>query len=683
MLSVTTDHLRNIVLLSHSGAGKTILSEAMLHVAGVTSRRGTIEDGTTTSDFEPEEARRQTSVQTSILPCSWRGHKVNVIDTPGYADFRGEVASGVRVADGGVIVVSAPAGVEVGTRQMWQLADEHHLPRIVFVSKMDRENADFQRIVASLTEAFGRRCVPVHMPIGAEAGFSGVVNLLDPDAEVPEALQSDAEAGRERLTEAVAETDDDLATKYLEGEPLTEQEMARGLRRGMSEGTIVPVLVGAPAAGIGAKELLDAAVDYLPSPSDVAPATAADVSSKEEIPLEANGSGPLAVLVFKTSADPFVGKLSYLRVYSGALKSDSQVWNASKKEPERIGQVYTVTGKSQEPVPQLVAGDIGAVSKLSSVLTGDTLCGREQPVRVPGIKFPRPVYNMAASPKTKADVEKMTSSLARIAEEDPSLVISRDPDTLEILISGLGDTHVDVAVEKMKRKFGVDIRLELPKVPYMETIASSTKVEYRHKKQTGGHGQFGHVWLELGPLPRGSGFEFAEKIVGGAVPREYIPAVEKGVRAALRGGAVAGFPVVDLRATLVDGSFHSVDSSGMSFEIAGGHAFTKGFQQASPVLLEPIMRVEISVPDSFAGDIIGDLNGRRGRIQGMIPQGDGTTIIEAEVPQAETLRYATELRSQTQGLGTFVTKFDHYEQVPEHLVPRVVESEKERERAGA
>ncbi len=679
MPDFTTDRLRNIVLLSHSGAGKTILCEAMLHAAGVNSRMGSIEDGTTTSDFEPEETRRQTSIQTSIAACPWRDSKINLIDTPGYADYRGEVVSGLRIADGAVIVVAGPSGVEVGTRQMWKFADEANLPRVVFVSKLDRENADFQRVMDSLWESFGRQCVAVHIPIGAESAFSGIVNLLDPNSEEPADLQDEVEAARERLTEAIAETDDDLTMKYLEGESLTEEEMRDGLKAGIASGDIVPVFVGNSTSEIGVKELMDALLDYMPSPADAGPARAD--GSNEENALPCDSDGPLAALVFKTAADPFVGKLSYFRVYSGAFKSDSQLWNANLDEAERVGQVFVVRGKSQDATPELAAGDIGAVSKLSSVLTGHTLTSRDQPVIMPGLHFPPAVCRMAVFPKSKADVDKMTSSLSRIVEEDPSLVVSREPNTLEVLLGGLGDTHVEVAVDKMKRKFGVDIQLEIPKVPYKETIAAHTKVEYRHKKQSGGHGQFGHVWLELEPLSRGEGFAFDSKIVGGVVPREYIPSVEKGVQKSLSGGVVAGFPVVDLKVTLVDGSYHSVDSSGMSFEIAGAYAFSKGVREANPVLLEPIMSARITVPDSFAGDIIGDLNSKRGRIQGMAPQGDGATLIEAEVPQAEMLRYATDLRSQTQGLGSFSMEFDHYEEVPQHLIERLVEKMREREEA--
>ena len=681
MPDFTTDSIRNIVLLSHSGAGKTMLSEAMLHVAGVNNRLGSIEDGTTTSDFEPEEARRGTSIQTAIAACPWKGGKINIIDTPGYADYRGEVVSGVRIADSAVIVVAGQAGVEVGTRQMWQFADNADLPRLVFVSKLDRDNADFGRAMESLTQAFGRKCVAVQVPIGSENTFSGSINLLDQHAEVPADLEDAVEEARELLTEAVAETDDDLTMKYLEGEPLTPEEMREGLKAGIASGDIVPVFAGNSVSELGTAELMDALIDLLPSPSDTGAVDAAVPGSDEMAELACDSSGPLAALVFKTAADPFVGKLSYFRVYSGTFASDSQIWNANEGEGERIGQVFVLTGKTQSATGELAAGDIGAVSKLSTVLTGHTLTTRETPFTLPGLAFPAPVFHMAAFPKSKADVDKMTSSLSRIVEEDPSLVVSREPDTLEVLLGGLGDTHVDVAVDKMKRKFGVEILLEVPRVAYKETIASPARVEYRHKKQSGGHGQFGHVWLHLEPMSRGEGFSFASKIVGGVVPREYIPSVEKGVQRSLSGGVVAGFPVVDLKVTLVDGSYHSVDSSGMSFEIAGAYAFSKGVREATPVLLEPIMRASVTVPDMFAGDIIGDLNSKRGRILGMTPNGDGETLIEVEVPQAEMLRYATDLRSQTQGVGSFTMEFDHYEQVPQHLVGRLVEQLQEREAA--
>lgn len=683
MAKFTTERIRNIVLLSHSGAGKTILAEAMLHTSGATTRLGRVEDGTTASDFEPEEHKRATSVNTAVLNTQWRDHKINILDTPGYADYRGEVVSGVRVADTAVIVVAAQAGIEVGTGQMWNMAAERDLPRIVFISKIDRENSDFYSVVESLQERFGRHLVPVQIPVGAEADFSGVVDLLDPGADVPAEVADTVEDARERLIEAVAEIDDDLADKYLEGEEITHDEMVEGIKQGLMTGELIPILAGSPVNELGVSEFMDFVVEYLPSPAEVGAAAAHAPGSDDETELECDSSGPVAALVFKTAADPFVGKLSYFRVYSGTFAGDSQMYNANRGETERIAQVFEIQGKEQFAVPELAAGDIGAVTKLNTVLTGDTLCSSEQPVILEGLRFPSAVYLRAVYPKSKADVDKMTSSLSRIVEEDPSVVISREPDTNEMLIAGLGDTHLGVTIEKMQRKFGAEMILEIPRVPYKETINGRARVEYRHKKQTGGHGQFGHVWIEVEPMPRGTGFEFSETIVGGVVPREYIPSVEKGVRNALSGGVVAGYPVVDMKATLVDGSFHPVDSSGVSFEIAGGQAATKGIQQATPIILEPIMKVEITVPDNFTGDIIGDLNSRRGRIQGMIP-GDGTTTLQVEAPQAEMLTYATELRSQTQGQGDFTMEFDHFEEVPTHMVDRVVQiTQEHKEKAEA
>lgn len=670
MAKFDTQDLRNVVLLSHGGAGKTMLAEAMLFASGAITRLGKTDDGNTTSDYEPEEQKRTTSVQTAVLPCPWKDRKINVVDTPGYADYRGEVNSAIRVAESAIIVVDATSGVEVGTLQMWQMADELELPRAVFVNKMDRENVNYETTLDALVEVFGRKCLAVQVPDGAEASFKGVVNLLGDGSGVPDELSGVYEELREKLLETIAEADDDLMMKYLEGEELTDAEISQGLKQGIASGDIVPVMFGAAGSGIGAEEVMDLVVDALPSPADGKPVEASDGDG--EVSLTADAGGPLAAQVFKTSADPFVGKLSYLRVISGEFKSDQQVWNATRNEAERVGQVYVLTGKEQEAVPSLAPGDIGAVAKLSSVLTGDTLTERSKPLTLPAYTFPTPVYQMAAYPKSKADVDKITTALARITEEDPSLSVQRQTDTGELLLGGLGDVHVEVAVERMQRKFGVELELRTPRVPYMETITRQTQVEYRHKKQSGGHGQFGHVYLELEPLERGGGFEFAERIVGGAVPREYIPSVEKGCRQALVGGAVSGFPVVDLRATLYDGSFHSVDSSGVSFEIAGSHALSDGIKLAGPIILEPVMRVDVRVPDSDAGEVMGDLNGKRARILGMTPQGDGTTVVEAEAPQAEMLRYATDLRSQTQGRGSFTISFDHYDPVPGHITERIV-----------
>jgi elongation factor G len=495
----------------------------------------------------------------------------------------------------------------------------------------------------------------------------------------PQQLDASAEPFRGRLVEAIAETDDELTTKYLEGEELTEKELRTGLQAGVISGNIVPIMVGTALHNKNTSELLDAICSYLPSPRDRGEFRAQDANSREEIAIEPDESGPLSALVFKTTADPYVGRLSYFRVYSGVLHSDSMVWNANKRRPERIGQLYMMRGKAQEMVSQIAAGGIGAVAKLSETGSGDTLCLQSKPIILAPISSPIPSLSVAVHPKTKADFDKLSSALSRLAEEDPSLLVRREPDTSEAILCGLGEAHLEVALERMKRKFGVDAHLELPQIPYKETITVATKAEYKHKKQTGGHGQYGHVFLELEPLPRGSGCQFAERVVGGSVPKNYIPAVEKGVNEALQEGGVAGYPIVDIKATLYDGSYHPVDSSDISFKIAAAHALRKGVSQGQPVLLEPIVNVSITAPEGFTGDIIGNLNGKRARIIGISPQ-NGLNLIEAQAPLAEMLRYAIELRSITQGRGGFTTEFSHYEEVPPHVALKVIEDVKRREK---
>ena len=679
MTKTETGNLRNIVLLSHSGAGKTSLSEAMLYETGAINRLGKTDDGTTTSDYEPEEQKRATSIQTSILPCTWNNHKINLIDTPGYADYRGEVISSIKVAESALIIIDASSGVEVGTRQMWKMVEDQSLPKMIFVNKMDRENVTFQAAMDNIVNEFGRSCVALQIPVGSESSFSNTISLLEDTPSIPDNLQELYKEEKNKLVESIAETNDELTMKYLEGEELTSNEMTQGLKEGVGSGSIVPVIFGSATSEIGAKELMTFITETMPSPSEGSPITATDPSNNEDVNLQTDPSGPLAVQVFKTSADPFVGKLSYIKVISGTFKSDQQLWNATRKESERVGQIYVMLAKEQQAVEELAPGDIGAVAKMASVLTGDTLTEKTKPLILPSFSFPEPVFQMATYPKTKADVDKITTAISRITEEDSSLKADRHPDTGELLLGGLGDVHIEVAVEKMQRKFGVELELRTPKVPYKETITTQAKVEYRHKKQSGGHGQFGHVVLDVEPLSSGSGFEFAETVVGGSVPREYIPSVEKGCKQALVGGSLAGYPVVDLKATLFDGSFHPVDSSGVSFEIAGSHALSDGIKKAGPIILEPIMHLEVLIPDTDAGDVMGDLNGKRAKILGMVPQGDGTTIVEAEAPQIEVLRYATDLRSQTQGRGSFQVRFDHYEPVPMHLMEKVVQQKQQDE----
>ncbi len=674
----TTEQMRNVVLLSHSGAGKTSLSEAMLYSSGAITRLGKVDQGNTTSDYDPDEVKRNISIYLSLVPCEWQGLKVNLFDTPGYADFVGEVMAAVRVADGAVIVVCAASGVEVGTELVWDYAEERKIPRLIFVNKIGRENADFFKALAELQANFGKRCLPVSLPIGAQQNFTGVVDLVtmkaysqNQEGEIPDSLRSQAEEFREKLVEAVAETDDNLIAKYLEGEALTEEEIRQGLRVATLSGQVVPVLVGSALENLGTAILLDSINHYLPSPQDRDHISATNTQLKQEETISPDPTAPLAALVFKTSADPYVGKLTYFRVYAGTLFSDSMVWNAAKNCQERIGQLFVLRGTAQEPGPHLVAGDGGAVAKLAETSTGDTLCGRDHPLALPAIEFPPPSMSMAVHPKTKADLDKLGSSLSRLAEEDPSLQVRREADTMETILSGMGETHLDVVADKMLRKFGVNVRIETPKVPYKETITNSARAEYKHKKQTGGHGQYAHVFLELEPLSRGTGCEFSNRIVGGAVPKNYIPAVEKGVLEALHEGVLAKYPVVDIKATLYDGTYHTGDSSDMAFKIAGAHALRKGLSEGQPVLLEPIMSMRITVPESFTGDIMGDLNSKRGKVMGMTPQG-GWNVIEAQAPLPEVQRYAIDLRSMTQGRGNFQMEFSHYEEVPAHVAQRVI-----------
>lgn len=672
------EEIRNLCLLSHAGAGKTSLSEAALFAAKAIPRLGRVDEGSTTSDYDPIEVKRRISINLTILPYEWKGTKINLIDTPGYSDFAGEVKAAIRVSEGALIVVCAASGVEVGTEQVWEYSEEADLPRLIFVNKMDRENADFYRTLEQLQSYFGHRCLPLQLPIGAQDKFEGIVDLLarksylgSPEKEdnIPSPLEDKVNSFRQKLVEGIAETDDTLIEKYLGGEELTQEELSNGLRQAVAAGKIVPVLVGSALKSIGIVSLLDLIPRYIPSPGEREIALAG--SSAEGEKLKPSEDGPLAALVFKTSADPYVGKLTYFRVYSGVMESNSQVWNASRGEVERIGQLFTVRGKNQEPVPKVGAGDIGAVAKLNVTGTGDTLSSRDKPILLPPTQFPKPIFSEAVHPRTKADVDKLGAALSRLSEEDPTLQVHREADTAETILSGLGETHVEVAAEKMWRKFGVEVDLKTPEVPYKETITVAVKAEYKHKKQTGGHGQYGHVFLSLEPLPRGSGNEFVDKIVGGTIPKNYIPAVEKGVNEASQEGVLAGYPVVDIRTTVYDGSFHPVDSSDICFKIAGAGALKKGLAQGQPIILEPIMNIKVKVPKDFTGDIIGDLNTKRARVQGMYPE-DGMNVIEAQVPQAEIMRYPIDLKSITQGRATFTIDFSHYEEVPAHIAEKII-----------
>ena len=666
--------LRNVGLLGHSGSGKTSLGEAALFATKATTRMGSIGDGNTVSDFEPEEVKRGGSIQTTLLSIIGADSKINFLDTPGYDDFLGEVVSALRVVEGAVIVVAAPTGVDVGTERGWNMCESAGIPRMIVVNKMDRENANFSRNVADIQASFGRQCIPFQVPLGDAQDFKGVVSIVDPPTDIPAEVAEEVAAARERLIEAAAESDDELANRYLSGEELSPEEIISGVRTAVLTGELVPILAtSSTPEAIGVTEFLETVRSFLPSPVD---GKATDVfKGSEATEYKTDPASPLAAFVFKTTADPFVGKLSVFRVYQGVIKSNSEVWNSNQEQSERIGQLYLPKGKNQENVTEITAGDIGAIGKLNSTLTGDTLCVRDNSVTFPKIKQPVGYFRMAVTPASKDDLDKMSMALSRIVEEDPTLHFSRDASTSESLITGLGDAQIEVALERIKRKFGADLRVKMPRVPYRETITRIANSEYRHKKQSGGHGQFGHVLLRLEPQERDQGFEFSTEVTGGRVPKEYIPSVEKGVTKALDEGSLAGFPLVDLKAVLYDGSYHDVDSSGMSFEIASIQALKQGLGDAGPVLLEPVVKLSVTVPDAYTGEVISDLNGKRGRILGMNPD-NGVTLIEAEVPLAEVQRYAQDLRSVSQGRGSYSLEFDHYDQVPANLEPKVIEDAK-------
>lgn len=666
--------LRNVALLGHSGSGKTSLGEAALFTTKATTRMGTISDGNTVSDFEPEEVKRGSSIQTTLLSIVDADAKINFLDTPGYDDFLGEVVSALRVVEGAVLVLAAPSGVDVGTERSWNMCEAAGIPRMFVVNKMDRENANFARNVSDIQASFGRQCIPFQVPLGDAQEFKGVVSIINPPADIPAEIADEVAAARDRLIEAAAESDDDLADRYLSGEQLSVDEVISGVRTAVLAGELVPILAASSAPeAIGVEEFLETTSSFLPSPVDGKKARL--LKGTEAAEYEVDPAAPLAALVFKTTADPFVGKLSVFRVYQGSVKSNSETWNSTKEQSERIGQLYLPKGKNQENVNEITAGDIGAIGKLSSTVTGDTLCSRENSVSFPRITQPVGYFRMAVTPASKDDLDKMSMALNRIVEEDPTLQFSRDANTSESLITGLGDAQIDVALEKIKRKFGADLRVKMPKVAYRETITKITNSEYRHKKQSGGHGQFGHVLIRLEPQERDQGFEFKTEVTGGRIPKEYIPSVEKGVTKGLDEGSLAGFPLVDLKAVLYDGSYHDVDSSGMSFEIASVQALKQGVGDANPVLLEPVVKLSITVPDAYTGEVISDLNGKRGRILGMNPD-NGATLIEAEVPLAEVQRYAQDLRSVSQGRGSYSMEFDHYDQVPTNLEPKVIEDVK-------
>lgn len=657
--------LRNLALVGHSGVGKTSLAEALLFTSGVTDRLGRVDEGHSFLDHEPEEIRRQISIAMGIAPLEWRERKLTLLDTPGFFDFVGEVTAALRVVESALLVIDASSGVQVGTELTHRQATQAGVAIGAVVNKLDREHASFQKAVESLYATFGRGVVPFHLPIGKEADFRGVVDVVQEKAylfdgrdlkesPIPADLVTEVAALRERLTELAAEADDDLTIAFLEEGALSQEDLLRGLQLGIKKGQILPVFATAATKNAGAASLLNAICDYLPAP---APA-------EEGAPFEA--------LVFKTMADPFVGRMSVMRVYQGTARPDSTVFNASSGKSERLAALFIPKGKGQEPVTEAGPGDIIAVTKLAATSTNDTLCTEANPVELASIDFPAPVYSVAVFPKSKGDEEKIGSGLLRLTEEDQTFTVRRDPVTAETIASGLGETHVDVMIERLKRKFGVEATLQAPKISYRETILGKATAEYKHKKQSGGRGQYGHCKIEIEPNPNGE-YEFVDRIFAGAIPINFRPAVDKGVQETMADGVLAGYPVHGIRCTLLDGSYHDVDSSEMAFKIAARNAFRQAFMAAKPILLEPVMMVEVRVPEAYMGEILGDMNKRRGRIMGMVAA-DGEQVIQALVPQPEMHRYAIDLRSMTQGRGRFSMTFDHYDEVPTAVAKPIIDA---------
>ncbi|MGW8312801.1 MAG: elongation factor G [Desulfuromonadales bacterium] len=692
MAKFETKKLRNLGIVGQGDAGKTSLVEAILFNTGMTDRLGKVDDSSSNMDFEPEEIKRKITITSKLHHCEWNGHELHIVDTPGYTNFLHDTRGCMRIFGGVVMLISAVDGVKAQTQTLWKWADEFEVPRIAFINKLDRERADYLKAIDDMESSLGCRPVAVNMPIGKEETFKGVIDLVTMKArtfkfddkgsydetDIPEEYLAEAQRLRLMLMEACAEADDVLMEKYLETEDLSNEEILLGLREGTLTGVFTPVFCGSASANIGIRQLLDYIVISMPSPIDKGIQYGTNPKNGEPAERRPDPKEPFSAMVFKTVSDPFTGRLSLFRVYSGTVKSDSTVFNPNKDCSERLGQILLPEGKKQKAVSEAVAGDIVAVAKLKETTTGDTLCDAANPIIYECPVSMKPVISFALEPKTKGDEEKIFSGLTRLTEEDPALQIQRDLETKEMIISGMGQVHVEVAIEKLKRKFGADVILKEPKVPYRETLKKSVEQAYRHKKQSGGKGQFADVSIKLKPLERGAGYEFVDKIVGGVIPRQFIPAVDKGIQESLRKGVLAGFPVQDFQVTLFDGSHHSVDSSEMAFKIAGSMAFKKALEAANPVLLEPVMNMEITVPDECVGDVIGDMNSRRGKVLGMDPQA-GSQVVKAQVPMAEVLKYAPELRSMTSDRGLFTMEFSHYEEVPSHLMAKLLEGFKNEE----
>jgi elongation factor G len=686
MKQYKTEDIRNVVVVSHAGSGKTTLCEAMLYESGAVDRLARVTDGTSNFDFEPEEVKRGITISTSLHSIEWKKKKINILDTPGDPNFSAEVNSALRAADIAVLVIDAVDSLKPLTGKVWQLIESEGMPRILAITKMDRERSNYEKVLNDVKETLKVKPLVLQIPIGKDSGFKGVVDILSmkafifeadgkavTKAEIPEDLKEEASSRRDVLIEDLAEVDDALMERYLEGGELKPDDLANALKQGIANKVFMPALLSSGLTIKGIQPILDIIVDACPSPAEMPDIQGKGAKTGQDESRKASVDAPFSAYVFKTLADPYAGRLTLFRIFSGQIAPDSNFYNAVRHTKERFGQLLSIQGKSQKQLESAGAGDIAAVAKLKETLTGDTLSDEKAPIIIPPVVLPQSVISFAIEPKAKGDEEKINQSLAKLAEEDPTLSVSRNATTNEFLISGMGQVHIEVTADKLKRKFGVDVNLKTPKVPYKETIKGKARVEGKLKKQTGGRGQFAVAWLELEPLPRGSGFQFVDKIVGGVIPRQYIPAVEKGVSESMVGGALAGFPVIDVKVTVFDGKYHDVDSSEQAFKIAASKGFKKGVLEAKPVLLEPIMNMEIVVPEDCMGDVMGDLNSRRGRIMGMDSKGDNQ-VVKAQVPMAEVLKYASDLTSLTSGRGIFSMEFSHYEEVPAVITEKIVEA---------
>jgi elongation factor G len=693
MAKYESKSLRNVAIVGHGATGKTTLCESFLFITGKSDRPGRVDEGTSCMDFEPEEQKRRISISAATNSIEWEKHKINLLDTPGDSNFAYDTQSCLRIADGVIVVIDAVGGVEFQTEKVWEYADEQKLPRIVFINRMDRERADFTKTLESINSRLRVKGTPIFLPIGKETAFKGIIDLVSNKAlifdeakgaykttDIPADMTADVEKYRESMVEDIAESDEALMEKYLDAGELSIEDLKKGLKKGVLEGGLIPVACGSALKNIGIASLAESIIAILPSPLDRGPVTGKKPGADSEEIRKPEESEPFSAMVFKTIADPYAGRLTLFRVFSGTVSSDSTFHNATRKINERFGNIFFLEGKNQKSVDSpLVPGDIAAVAKLKETATGDTICNEKAPIIYKKVVAPPAIMSFAVSPKSRGDEEKIVSSINRLLEEDPTLHFHRDDQTREMILAGMGQVHIEVTVEKMKRKFGVEVTLKTPKVPYKETIKGKTNIQGKYKKQSGGRGQFGDTWLDIEPLPRGGGFEFADKIVGGVIPQQYRPAVEKGIVEAMSEGVLAGYPVVDLKVSLVDGSYHTVDSSEMAFKIAGSLGFKKGVLACLPILLEPIVNIDIEITDEYMGDVIGDLNSRRGKVLGMDSKG-ANQIIKGQVPLAEILKYAPDLRSMTSGRGTFTYEHSHYEEAPPYISEKIIaESKKEEE----